>query len=204
MAMEGANGIWIRRAETGDVERLLEIYAWYVRHTAVSFEYEAPDVGEFMERMARTTVKYPYLVVGIGERALGYAYAHPFGGRAAYDWSCELTIYLDPRARGRGLGSRLYAALEVGLGRMGMRNLYACVACPEVEDEYLTFASARFHERMGFAEVGRFHRCGRKFDRWYDMIWMEKVIGDYAGDIRPVTPYPDICRKDGEGQVSHI
>lgn len=137
-------------------------------------------------------------------RALRYAYAHPFVERAAYDWSCELTIYLDLRARERSLGSRLYAALEVELGRMGMRNLYACVAWPEVEDEYLAFASARFHERMGFVEVRRFRRCGRKFDHWYDMIWMEKLIGDYGGDIRPITPYPDICSKDSEGQVSHI
>ena len=59
---------------------------------------------------------------------------------------------------------------------MGVTNLYACVACPRIEDEYLTYASVRFHERMGFKIVGRFHGCARKFDRLYDMVWMEKRI----------------------------
>lgn len=123
---------------------------------------------------------------------VGYAYAGPFNARAAYDWSCELTIYLDPAAQKQGAGGRLYAALEDALKQMGLLNLYACIADTGVEDEYLTRNSPQFHAHLGFAEVGRFTKCGYKFGRWYDMIWMEKVVGDHRDSPAPVTPYPDL------------
>ena len=63
---------------------------------------------------------------------------------------------------------------------MGILNLYACIAYPEEEDEYLTKNSVRFHEHLGFKEAGRFHKCGYKFNRWYDMVWMEKLIGEHV------------------------
>ena len=64
--------------------------------------------------------------------------------------------------------------------KMGILNLYACIGQPEVEDEYLTRNSADFHEHMGFSKVGEFHKCGYKFGRWYNMIWMEKMIGKHS------------------------
>lgn len=82
-------------------------------------------------------------------------------------------------ARRQGGGRRLYGELEAALGRMGVRNLYACIGYPETEDEYLTADSARFHERMGYVKCGEFHKCGYKFGRWYNMIWMEKIIEGY-------------------------
>ena len=176
----------IRDAVPGDAERLLEIYAWYVEHTAISFEYETPSVDEFQSRMERIMEKYPYLVVEIGGVIQGYAYAGPFVGRAAYDWSCEVTIYLDHGAHKQGLGRRLYEALEKALKDMGILNLYACIGYPETEDEYLTKNSAEFHAHLGFTEAGRFRQCGYKFGRWYDMIWMEKIIGEHAGDAVPI------------------
>lgn len=179
----------IRDARPSDAERLLEIYAWYVINTAVTFEYEVPTLEEFRARMARTVQKYPWLVIESEGRAVGYAYAGVFKGRAAYDWSCETTIYLDHAARGRGLGRALSAALEAELKVMGLLNLYACIAVPVAEDEYLTLDSPRFHARMGFAEVGRFHRCGYKFNRWYDMIWMEKNVGAHGDRQPPIAPW---------------
>ena len=169
----------IRNAALDDAERLLEIYSFYIQHTAISFEYDVPTIDEFRERIRRTAEKYPYLVIEKNGRILGYAYAGPFKGRAAYSWSCELTIYLDRDARGVGLGRELYSALEGRLKAMGFLNLYACIAYPETEDEYLTANSADFHAHLGFIEVGRFHKCGYKFGRWYDMIWMEKIVGDH-------------------------
>lgn len=177
----------IRSAAPADAPRLLEIYAWYVERTAVTFEYETPALSDFRARMKRTMARYPWLVAEEGGRILGYAYAGIFKDRAAYDWSCEVTIYLDHEARGRGLGRALYGALEAALGEMGMRNLYACIAFAEPEDEYLTQDSPRFHARMGYREAGRFRRCAWKFDRWYDMIWMEKFIGSHDGN-RPPAP----------------
>lgn len=179
----------IRPATLADAGRLSEIYAWYVLNTAVSFEYDAPDAEAFRQRMARGMEKYPWLVAEAEGRVAGYAYAGPFKGRAAYDWSCETSVYVDREARRRGLGRALYEALEAALMSMGVRNLYACIALPEREDEYLTLDSSRFHARMGFVEVGRFHRCASKFGRWYDMIWMEKHIGAHDRDPVPVMAY---------------
>ena len=169
----------IRDAVLSDAPRLLEIYAWYVLHTAITFEIEVPPLAEFQDRMRAVTSRYPWLVIEEEGRVLGYAYAGPFKGRAAYDWACEMTIYLDHSMEKRGLGRQLYEALEAQLREMGILNLYACIGDPIVEDEYLTHDSERFHRRMGFEKIGTFHQCGWKFGRWYNMIWMEKLIGEH-------------------------
>lgn len=176
----------VRDATPDDAERILEIYAYYVENTAITFEYTTPTPDEFRERMRCTLRRYPYLVIERAGRILGYAYAGAFVGRAAYDWSSALTVYLDPDARGCGLGREIYEALEKRLRRMGVLNLYACIGYPETEDEYLTRNSAQFHAHLGFSEVGRFRRCGYKFGRWYDMIWMEKLIGEHLAQQPPI------------------
>lgn len=176
----------IRDATLEDAARILEIYDYYVRETAITFEYETPSLEEFQGRMRRIMARYPYLVAVEGERVLGYAYAGHFRTRAAYDWSCEVTIYLDQSERRHGLGRALYAALEGALKEMGVLNLYACIGYPEADDEYLTTNSADFHAHLGYTEVGRFRKCGRKFGRWYDMVWMEKIIGEHGEDQPPV------------------
>lgn len=73
----------------------------------------------------------------------------------------------------------LYEALEKELKDRGILNLYACIGDPLTEDEYLTKNSERFHRHMGYRKVGEFHKCGYKFNRWYNMIWMEKMIGEH-------------------------
>ena len=168
-----------RGATPADAERILEIYDPYVRNTAITFEYDTPSLEAFRRRMEKTLAGYPYLVALKDGRVEGYAYAGPFKERAAYARSCELSIYLDPVACGLGLGRGLYEALEAELRAMGMLNLYACIAVPEVDDEYLTSNSADFHAHLGFVKVGEFHKCGYKFGRWYNMIWMEKIIGEH-------------------------
>lgn len=171
----------IRSAVPEDAPRLLAIYAYYVENTAISFEYATPSVEDFTHRIENTLKKYPYLVLEDEEgRIQGYAYAGVFKGRAAYDRSCEVTIYVDPDAEGRGFGRQLYEALEEELKARGFLNLYACIGVPIVEDEYLTRDSELFHQHMGYTKVGEFHQCGYKFDRWYDMIWMEKIIGEHV------------------------
>lgn len=181
--------IEIRTATPDDAEELLSIYGYYVTHTAISFEYEVPTVDEFRGRIVRTLQRYPYLVAAWDGEILGYAYAGPFVGRAAYDWSAEVTIYLAADKRKQGLGRRLYEVLEKKLAEMGILNLYACIGCPEVPDEYLTKNSAEFHAHMGYTKVGEFHKCGYKFGRWYDMIWMEKIIGSHENNVSaPLAP----------------
>lgn len=182
--------ITIRSATMADAERILEIYDFYVRNTAVTFEYETPTIAEFQGRMRNTMKKYPYLVILKNGRIEGFAYAGAFVGRDAYNWSCEMTIYLDHNARKCGLGRKIYEALENELRKMGILNLYACIGYPEKADAYLTTNSADFHAHLGFVKVGEFHKCGYKFDRWYNMIWMEKVIGEHKENQPPITNYP--------------
>ena len=170
----------IRSATADDAARLLEIYAYYVENTAVSFECAVPSPDEFRARIAKTLAKYPYLVLEEDGVIRGYAYAGPFKEREAYRFSCELSVYVDRAAHGLGFGRRLYEAMEAALKDMGIRNLYAVIASPLTEDEYLTRNSEQFHQHMGYRKVGEFHQCSRKFDRWYNMICMEKIIGDHA------------------------
>ena len=169
----------IRSAKPEDAGRLLEIYTYYVEKTAVSFEYTAPSTEEFRERITNTLKKYPYLVLEEDDVIKGYSYAGPLKAREAYRYSAEVSIYLDQEARGLGYGPVLYKALEEELRSMGITNLYACISDPVEEDEYLDRKSEGFHEHMGYVKNGEFHKCGYKFGRWYNMIWMEKIIGEH-------------------------
>lgn len=174
-----SSGIRIREAAVEDAARLLEIYAYYVEKTAITFEYDVPSLEEFRGRIRHIKERYPYLVIERNGVIEGYAYAGVFKDRAAYDRSCEMTIYLDRGAVGGGLGRKLYEALEEALKAQGMLNLYACIGYPDEPDEYLDYNSAQFHEHLGYRTVGTFHQCGYKFGRWYSMIWMEKMIGEH-------------------------
>ena len=150
-----------------------------MQYTAISFEYETPALDEWKARMARTMNRYPYLVIEEDGVIRGYSYAGAYVGRAAYNWSCEMTIYLDHNVQKHGMGRMLYEAMEQMLKKMGILNLYACIGYPDEDDEYLTTNSADFHAHLGYTKVGTFHKCGYKFGRWYHMIWMEKIIGEH-------------------------
>lgn len=176
-------------ARADDAEALARIYAYYVEHTAITFEYEAPDAAEMNARREKILKHYPYLVAEQAGRAVGYAYAHEFYGRAAYAWSVEASIYIASDARGQGLGRKLYDALERALRVMGVLNINACIAVPRTADDpYLTDGSLAFHKRLGYQMVGTFHQSGCKFGRWYDVAWMEKMIGEHR---EPPTPIRD-------------
>lgn len=177
----------IRLAREEDATQLLQIYAHYVQHTAITFEYDVPSHAEFQRRIRQTLEKYPYLVAenATGE-ILGYAYASAFKERAAYDWAVETSIYLDNHHRNKGLGKKLYCALEQVLAQQHILNVNACIAYIQHEDEYLNQDSVRFHEKMGYRLVGQFVQCGYKFHRWYDMVWMEKHLGPHAPNPQSV------------------
>lgn len=179
--------ILVRKASEKDAAALLEIYAPYVRNTAVSFEYEVPSPGEFAARIRNTERTHPYLAAEENGEIIGYAYAGPFIRRAAYDRCAETTVYVREDRRRRGAGAALYEALEETLTARGILNLYACIAVTEdPADPYLSNDSLLFHLRQGFSLCGRFRSCGYKFGRWYDMVWMEKLTGKH-----PVSGTPD-------------
>lgn len=190
--------ITIRAAEPQDVEKLLEIYAYYVEKTAVSFEYDVPSVEEFAERIRNTLKKYPYFAAEADGEIVGYAYAGDFHKRAAYQWGAETSIYIKENMRGMGIGAALYEKLEGALKAMGILNMYACIGSPQEEDEYLTHASERFHKRMGFVKTAEFHLCGYKFNRWYNVVWMEKIIGAHKENPALVKKFQGIQALKGE------
>lgn len=177
----------IRFAAAKDGAELLEIYAPYVTGTTVSFEYEVPAVEEFRRRVEETSARYPYLVWEEDGALLGYAYAHPYAARPAYQWSAELTVYLRQGVSRRGLGSRLYGALMELLRLQGVRNVYGCVTAENT-------ASVAFHHALGFREAGRFSQVGYKLGRWLDVLWLEKAIAA-GGEPQPLTPFPQVDRE---------
>ena len=175
----------IRPASPADAPRLLQVYAPYVEHTSVTFEYVVPSPEDFAGRIRRTLEKYPYLAAEEGNVILGYAYASPFKERAAYNWSVETSIYIRKDQRHRGIGTALYRALENGLARQNVCNLCACIAYPNP-------ASISFHERFGYKTVAHFHASGFKQGMWSDMIWMEKELCPHSVPPEPFIPFSDL------------
>ncbi len=163
----------IRLAKPEDAEKLLSIYSYYVENTAISYELECPSVEEFSHRIEKTLQHYPYLVAEIEGKIVGYCYASRFRERAAYDHCVEMSIYIDKDVHRGGIGTALYEEMEKRLKAQGVTNLCASITA-EAEQ------SIQFHAKHGYTKVGHFHKCGRKFNRWLDMIWMEKLIGDYS------------------------
>lgn len=171
--------ITLRIATPADAAALLEIYKPYVENTAITYEWDVPSLEEFAGRIESTLRKFPYIVAEKDGQPVGYAYASPFKTRAAYQWAIETSIYVAMGNHKMGIGKLLLLKLEELLAEQGVLNVNACIAYPEVEDEYLTKNSVQFHEKMGYRLVGEFHKCGYKFNRWYNMVWMEKMIGNH-------------------------
>ena len=177
--MSTSTEITIRSARPEDAAALLSIYAPYVEHTAITFEYDVPSLEEFRERIVSTLERYPYLAAVRDGEIAGYAYAGPFHSRAAYDWAVETSIYVDQNLKHSGIGGLLHDALENALKKQGILNMNACIACTPTEDPHLNNNSVEFHTHMGYRLVGEFYQCGYKFRTWYNMVWMEKQIGEH-------------------------
>lgn len=179
----------IRDATINDSEIILDIMEYYFKNTAVHFSYSTEPIGEFRNTMARIMERYPFLVLEDNGNVKGFAYAKPFSEVPAYDWSCELTIYIQPDSKRKGFGRQLYKTLEEKLMKMRIKNLYAYIAYTEREDEHLDNSSMKFHEKMGFKKIARFSSCGYKFNKWYDVIWMEKIISKHEHNPEKIINY---------------
>lgn len=176
----------IRVAQIEDAARLVEIYRPYVEETAITFEYEVPSIKEFEQRMIKTLKKYPYLVLE-NERGniVGYAYASTYKGRTAYDWSVEVTVYLDQENQGQGYGKLLYTALEEYLTKQHIYQLTACITAGNG-------ASEHFHEKLGYRKVAHFEKIGYKFGQWYDICWMQKTLGVLPDAPETFIPFSEL------------
>lgn len=160
-----------RLAVPADAPALLAVYAQYIE-TPVTFETKLPEEAAFAARIAEIGSVYPYLMALEDGKAVGYAYAHRFAERAAYQWGAELSVYLDREYTGRGLGRRLYEALMQILRLQGVRTVYGCVTLPNRPSEAL-------HEAMGFRRMGEFRRAGFRLGAWRDVAWFEREIAPY-------------------------
>lgn len=169
--------IKIREVLVEDAPRLLEIYSPYVSDTSISFEYAIPELHDFSHQISIISQSYPYIVAEMDGYILGYAYATKFKEREAFKWTCETSIYVDSIYRNRGIGNLLYTALEKELVIRGYQSMCACIAyTDDIDDPHLGNDSIYFHEKMGFKKVAHFHKCGWKFSKWYDIVWMEKLL----------------------------
>ncbi|HFI0398719.1 GNAT family N-acetyltransferase [Streptococcus suis] len=164
--------IVIRNAQVEDAANLVAIYAPYVEKTAITFETQVPAVEDFANRIEKTLKKFPYLVAVEEGQIVGYAYASTYYARAAYDWTVEMSVYVQKEARGKGIGTLLYTALEEELTARGFKNFLACIALPNL-------ASIALHEKRGYQQVAHFKKVGYKFGTWHDIVWLQKsLVGD--------------------------
>ena len=170
----------MRDAAPEDAGACAAIYAPYVTDTAVTFEYEPPDPAEMARRIAEAQRRHAWLVLEDDDGAVaGYAYAGPFKERAAYRWSCEVSVYLAPGRRRTGGGRQLYEALFDRLAERGFRRLVAVMTLPNDASEGL-------HRALGFEPVGTFRRIGWKHGQWRAVAWAQRPLP--ADDGPPADP----------------
>lgn len=186
----------VRIVEESDAEELLEIYAPYVKETAITFEYDVPSLQEFRRRIRETLKNYPYYVAESEGKIAGYAYASAFKERKAYDWAVETSIYVRKDLRRAGIGSVLLEKLESTLAKQNILNANACIAQTDSPDAHLNNASIEFHKKRGYQLAGKFHSCGYKFNHWYNMVWMEKMLGEHKPDQPPFIPFSNLSDQE--------
>ena len=177
--------IVIRIAQKKDAKAIQAIYSPYVKNTTITFDYEVPSIVDFETKIEKTLNHYPFLVYEHYGEVIGYAYAHPYMEKAAYQWSAVLTVYLNEQHTGLRIGQALYQSLIDLLSFQGFKNIYACVTIPNEK-------SKRLHESFGFREVGFFKEAGFKNGKWYAINWFEKRIGSFGEMPEAVIPFKEL------------
>lgn len=168
----------IRPSQLEDIPAITVIYAHHVLHGTGTFEVDPPTQDDMTNRRADVLSKgLPYLVATEGEKLLGFAYCNWFKPRPAYRFSAEDSIYMAPDAQARGLGRALLAELMAQAELAGVRKLIAVIG------DSANVGSVAVHRSVGFSHVGTLKSCGWKFDRWLDVVIMDKSLG--LGDSNP-------------------
>ena len=159
----------IRDASASDAEACAAIYAPYVTDTAITFELEPPTVAEMTDRITKAVKTHAWLVIEDEGRVVGYAYGGPYKERAAYRFSCEVSVYLELGRRRTGSGRALYEALFARLVERGFRTAVAGMTLPND-------ASAGLHRALGFEPIGTYRRIGWKHGAWRDVAWTQRDL----------------------------
>ena len=163
----------IRFANSGDAKGILDIYAPYVTNTAVSFEANVPSISEMAQRIESAIPRYCWLACVIDGEIAGYAYSSMHRSRAAYQWSCEFSVYVSPEHRRKSVAKSLYTALFEISAMQGFQNVFAGMTAPNPE-------SYGFHTSMGFVKIGTYPKVGFKFEKWHDTEWFVNAISDFS------------------------
>ncbi len=168
----------IRPSQLEDIPAITAIYAHHVLHGTGTFEVDPPTQDDMTNRRADVLSKgLPYLIATEGDKLLGFAYCNWFKPRPAYRFSAEDSIYMAPDAQARGLGRALLAELIAQAELAGVRKLIAVIG------DSANVGSVAVHRSVGFSHVGTLKSCGWKFDRWLDVVMMDKSLG--LGDSNP-------------------
>jgi L-amino acid N-acyltransferase YncA len=175
----GPADVRVREAFEADGEACAAIYAPYVSDTAITFESEPPSGEQMAARIAASCDSHAWIVLEDAGRVVGYAYGGRFATRAAYRWSCEVSVYVELGRRRTGSGRALYEALFPRLQARGYRMALAGMTLPND-------ASVGLHEALGFQPVGTYRRIGFKHGAWHDVAWMQRELG--AGEDPPAEP----------------
>ncbi|MDT8915929.1 arsinothricin resistance N-acetyltransferase ArsN1 family B [Amycolatopsis sp. PS_44_ISF1] len=171
----------IRDASASDAEVCAAIYAPYVTDTTITFETEPPTADEMAERITNAVKTHAWLVIENEGRVVGYAYAGPYKARAAYRWSCEVSVYLELGRRRTGSGRALYEALFARLVERGFRTAVAGMTLPND-------ASVGLHRSLGFELIGTYRRIGWKHGAWRDVSWAQRDLVPPTG-AEPAEPH---------------
>jgi phosphinothricin acetyltransferase len=164
--------VLIRPSRADDLAAITAIYGWNVLNGTGTFEIEAPDEAEMARRHADVLSRgLPWLVAERDGRVIGYAYANQFRPRPAYRYALEDSVYLATEAVGRGVGRALLAELLTRCEAAGARQMLAVIG------DAANAASVGVHRALGFEPVGTFEAVGWKFDRWLDVVLMQKALG---------------------------
>jgi L-amino acid N-acyltransferase YncA len=162
----------IRPSRDDDIDAITLIYAHHVLHGTGTFEVDPPSVQDMRARRAEVLARgLPWLVAESDSQVSGFAYCNWFKPRPAYRFSAEDSIYLAPHANGQGLGRALLAELTTQAERAGVRKLIAVIG------DSRNTGSIGVHRALGFQHVGVLASCGWKFDRWLDVVLMERSLG---------------------------
>jgi len=161
----------LRTATPADMAGVARIYDHYVATSTATFELTPPGEVVWADKLAALQgAGWPFLVADLDGAVAGFAYVGPWRPRPAYAHTVEDTIYLDPAATGRGIGTRLLDEVLTGAAAAGAREVIAVVADGD------TAASLALHRRAGFTGAGRLERVGRKFDRWLGTSLLQKTL----------------------------
>jgi phosphinothricin acetyltransferase len=163
--------IEVRYAVASDLPAITEIYNHYVVNTPATFDLEpfTVDARRAWFDHYRDSGRHRLVVADRSGQVVGYASSSQFRVKPAYDTSIEVTVYLSPDATRGGIGSALYGRLFEELRGEDIHRAYAGIAMPND-------ASVALHRKFGFVEMGTMTEVGRKFGRWWDVLWMECAI----------------------------